>query len=283
MNNFYVSSIAFQNKNIEQIVEICLTHKFNLEFSSNLPYSKNNMELFESFGRKKLIHNYFPAPKLPFVINLASTNQDILKQSIEHCKQNILRTSKLKLPFYAVHAGFCLDPQIVDLEKKIISKEKINRKINMEIFMESLKELLEYSNKNNVELCIENNVISKENYESNYYQNIFLCTDYNEIKNIIDEFKHMNLGILLDTGHLKVSSMTLNLDLNYQAQNILKYTRAIHHSDNDGLTDLNSKIDHSYWFLPFMKDLNVVDHVVEVKNIIPKQVLNQIQILKDGI
>jgi sugar phosphate isomerase/epimerase len=221
------------------------------------------MELFESFLRKKLIHNYFPAPKLPFVINLASTNQDILKQSIEHCKQNILRTSKLKLPFYAVHAGFCLDPQIVDLGKKIISKEKINRKINMEIFMESLKELLEYSNKNNVELSIENNVISKENYESNYHQNIFLCTDYNEIKNIMDEFKHMNLGILLDTGHLKVSSMTLNLD--------------------DGLTDLNSKIDHSYWFLPFMKDLNVVAHVVEVKNIIPKIVLNQIQILKDGI
>ena len=74
-------------------------------------------------------------------------------------------------------------------------------------------------------LYIENNVISLENYELNNNQNIFLCTDYDEIKFIMDQFNVKNFGLLLDTGHLKVSSKTLNLDLSHQVENILNYTR----------------------------------------------------------
>lgn len=282
-NKFYISSVAFQKNNLGQIIEICNDNNFNLEFSSNLPNDYKNLELFKGFRGKKLIHNYFPAPKQPFVINLASANKYILKKSIEHCKKNILRTSKFDLPFYAVHAGFCLDPQISHLGGKIISSvEKINRKLNMDIFIESLKELTDYAVKLEVNLYIENNVLSSENYELNHNQNIFLCTDYDEIKFIMDKFDIKNFGLLLDTGHLKVSSKTLNLDLNDQVENILKYTRAIHHSDNDGLRDINLPLDEHYWFLPFMKNKNDLIHVIEVKNLNSKAVLNQFKILDDG-
>lgn len=283
-NKFYLSSLAFNNYSLNQIIEICHENNFNLEFSSNLPHNDKNLELFKGFRNKKLIHNYFPAPKQPFVINLASTNKSILKKSVKHCKQNILRTSKFDLPFYAVHAGFCLDPQILDLGGKIVSSEKkINRKLSLDIFIESLKELTDYAVKLEVDLYIENNVLSLENYESNHNQNIFLCTDYDEIKFIMDQFNIKNFGLLLDTGHLKVSSKTLNLDLNYQAENILKYTRAIHHSDNDGLRDVNLQLDQNYWFLPFMKNEKDLIHVIEVKNLNYKSVLNQIKILNDEL
>ena len=205
-NKFYLSSLAFNKYSLKQIVEICIKNNFNLEFSSNLPFDYKNLELFKVFTGKKLIHNYFPASKQPFVINLASTNNDILKKSIEHCKQNILRTSKFDLPFYAVHAGFCLDPQISDLGGKIISSfKKIDRELNLDIFIKSLKELTDYAIKHDVNLYIENNVLSLENYELNNNQNIFLCTDYDEIKFILDQFNVKNFGLLLDTGHSKVS------------------------------------------------------------------------------
>ena len=283
-NNFYLSSLAFNKYSLAQIIEICHENNFNLEFSSNLAFDDKNLELFKVFTGKKLIHNYFPPPKQPFVINLASTNNDILKKSIEHSKQNILRTSKFNLPFYAVHAGFCLDPHINELGGKISSSfKKINRKLNLDIFIKSLKELTDYAIKHNVNLYIENNVLSLENYKLNNNQNIFLCTDYDEIKLVMDEFNIKNFGLLLDTGHLKVSSKTLNLDLNYQAEKILKYTRAIHHSDNDGLRDINLSLDQNYWFLPFMKNKNDLIHVIEVKNLNLKSVLNQIKILDDGL
>jgi len=283
-NKFYISSVAFNKNSLEKTIQICIENNFNLEFSSNLPHNQKNLELFKVFSGKKLIHNYFPAPKKPFVINLASKNKIILKKSVEHCKQNILRTSKFDLPFYAVHAGFCLDPKISDLGGKIVSSaEKINRKLNLDIFIESLKELTDYAIEHDVNLYLENNVISLENYELNNNQNIFLCTDYDEIKFIMDQFNIKNFGLLLDTGHLKVSSKTLNLDLSHQVENILNYTRAIHHSDNDGLRDLNLPLDKYYWFLPFMKNKNDLIHVIEVKNLNPKSVLNQIKILDDEL
>ena len=118
-DNIYLSSIVFNDKNLDEIVQICHRNNYNLEFSSNLKHEKKNTELFNRFTRKKLIHNYFPAPKSPFVLNLASRNKLILKKSIDHCKKNILLSSKFNLPFYAAHAGFCIDPDINTLGKKI--------------------------------------------------------------------------------------------------------------------------------------------------------------------
>jgi sugar phosphate isomerase/epimerase len=282
-DNLYVSSIVFDNKSLNEIIQICKKSNYNLEFSSNIPFQKKNIDLFASFIKKKLIHNYFPAPKIPFVLNLASSNKIILKKSIDHCKQNILLSSKFDLPFYAAHAGFCLDPMISSLGKKIRSRGKINRRLHLEIFMKSLSELLNFSNIHEVNFCIENNVLSKENYELNNEQNIFLCTDYKEIKMILDEFKLNKLGLLLDTGHLKVSSNTLNLDLNIQTSKILNYVKAIHHSDNNGLQDLNLPFDKDYWFIPYLKKFDRISHVIEVKNINPKTINNQIKILENEL
>ena len=87
--NIFVSSIAFGNQNLKEIVKYSNLLSYNLEFSSNLPFKKNNLDLFNEFLGGKLIHNYFPPPENPFVINLASDKKQILNQSIEHCKNNL--------------------------------------------------------------------------------------------------------------------------------------------------------------------------------------------------
>lgn len=280
-DNIYLSSIVFNDKNLDEIIQICDRNNYNLEFSSNLKYEKENIELLNHFTRKKLIHNYFPAPKIPFVLNLASRNKLILKKSIDHCKKNILLSSKLNLPFYAAHAGFCIDPDIHSLGKKILIKDKINRKINLEIFIESLYQILDFADNEGVDFYFENNVLSNENYKSNNQRNIFLCTDFHDISIIFSELKSKNLGILLDTGHLKVSAKTLNLDLKNQTTNILKYTKAVHHSENNAISDQNLPFDKNYWFIPYLKKLESIHHVIEVKNISFKIITKQIDILQN--
>ena len=51
------------------------------------------------------IHNYFPAPKSEFVINLASNNKTIIRKSMKQLKRSILLTKNLKNEFFSFHAG----------------------------------------------------------------------------------------------------------------------------------------------------------------------------------
>lgn len=281
--NFYVSSLAFDGKTLNEITAISSGSNINLEFSSNIPYRKNNIELFNKYSGKKLIHNYFPPPKKPFIINLASDNKKILTLSIEHCKDNILRTSSQKLPFYAIHAGFCVDPKISSLGRIIKTKKTHERSKHIKIFKESLIELVDFAMTKNVQLLIENNVLSKDNYLENNFKNIFLCVDSKEIIEIIRDINMPNFGLLLDTGHLKVSSSSLGLNLFEEASCLLNYAKAVHHSDNDGIRDSNKEIDKNYWFMPLMKKLKESYHVLEVKNISLESIKKQTQILSDAI
>jgi sugar phosphate isomerase/epimerase len=82
-------------------------------------------------------------------------------------------------------------------------------------------------------------------------------------------FKSINsdfFGLLLDTGHLKVSSKSLNLNLIEEYNKIKKFIKALHHSDNDGLKDSNQIINDEYWFLDYIGNHNHLPQVIETKN-----------------
>lgn len=283
IKKFYVSSIAFQGKTLDEIFNISVEQNFNLEFSSGIPFDHNNIMLFNKFSGKKIIHNYFPPPQIPFVINLASNDKKILKLSIEHCKKNIIRTSTQKLPFYAIHSGFCLDPKISSLGRVIKTKKNYQRDKHLEIFKDSLIDIIDFAKSFDVLLLIENNVLSKANYCQNDYKNHFLCVNSEEIIQIFKDINSSNFGLLLDTAHLKVSSLSLGLDPVKEASALLNFARAIHHSDNDGTSDTNESIGKNYWFLPLMKKLKNNYHVLEVKNISIKMIKKQIEILTNAI
>ena len=282
MNKIYVSTIAFGDLGLSKICQKSSEYSLNLEFSSNVPHHQTNIRLFENFCGQKLIHNYFPAPKHPFVINLASEDKETLNKSIEHCKLNIKRTARHRLPFYAVHAGFCIDPKISSLGRLIKVEKEFDRSRNRDIFHKALNELILYAVDFGVNLLIENNVLSSNNFLENNSKNIFLCVDSDEIIEILDEINSPNIGLLLDTGHLKVSSTSLGKNLIKEVSRLLPYVKAVHHSENDGLNDTNMVLKENYWFLPYMKEFSKIYHVVEVKNISIQLIKNQIKILEDA-
>jgi len=280
---FYVSTLAFNGKSLEEITNISNESNLNVEFSSNLIFEHNNIEIFNKFSGKKLLHNYFPPPEKSFVINLASDNPKILNLSVEHCKENILRTAYHQLPFYSIHAGFCIDPKISSLGKLIKAQKDCDRNKYIIRFKEVLFEIIKFAESKNVKLLIENNVLSKDNFTQNNFKNLFLCVESEEIIEIINEIDKPNFGLLLDTAHLKVSSSTLGLNLLEEVNKLLSYVKAVHHSDNDGISDTNDSIKNDYWFLPFMKKLKESFHVLEVRNLEAKSIKKQLKILSDAI
>ena len=94
----YISTSCIKANTIkESIISIAKEGFKNIELSGGTKYypsyETDLIELKNKFQLNYLIHNYFPPPKKPFVINLASLNDEIYTTSINHCK-NAIRLSR---------------------------------------------------------------------------------------------------------------------------------------------------------------------------------------------
>lgn len=279
-DNFYISTLAFLGKTPKEINDIAVENKFNIEFSSGMPYYENMEQFFlNSPLKNKLPHNYFPAPKIPFVLNLASSNSEIRKTSIDHCLNGIKLAKAVNAPFFSAHAGFCIDPSPNELGQKISYVANFNKEEHWNLFFDSLNKILNFAEENEIDFLIENNVIAQFNLVDNV--NPLLCCESTDIDYLFNKIKSKRLFILLDTAHLKVSCKALNLNLDKELACMEKYIKAIHHSDNNGLEDNNQQITLDYWFLPYMKKHEELVHVLEVKKLSVPEIINNIKILRN--
>jgi GNAT superfamily N-acetyltransferase/endonuclease IV len=273
-----ISSLAFMGQDIEQIIDICVKNEFFLEFSSGMPYRKDMEEKFLSAPVKKFAHNYFPAPKEPFVLNLGSANEEIRKRSIQHCINGMHLSYQVGAPFFSAHAGFCIDPDPKELGRKLSRANSIQRQVYMDIFLSSIKEILIETIALPTGFLIENNVLALMNlYEDG--TNPLLCVEIEEMLQVLDQINDPRIGILLDTAHFKVSSHTLGFNKFEKVDRILPYCRCIHHSDNNGENDTNEAFDASYWFLPYMSKAMHAVHVIEVKKQSAQQLMTMEKLL----
>jgi RimJ/RimL family protein N-acetyltransferase len=279
MTDIYVSSMAFAGMDVDEIVSICRKEGFALEFSSGMPYRSDMEEIYVSAEVKKIPHNYFPAPEMPFVLNLGSRDRTIRSLSIQHCL-NGLRLSKLaNAQFFSAHAGFCIDPNPSELGQKIQYEPQYKKEEHVQLFFDSLEVILEEARRLDIDFLIENNVIAPFNMD-NMGGNPLLCCDSAGIQEVFKGLQHERLGLLLDTAHLKVSAATLNLSLVDELSSISDYIKAIHHSDNNGQADTNDKLTDGYWFFDFLPKFKMLPHVLEVKNISPATIHEQLLLLK---
>lgn len=277
INNIYISSIAFGGKDCEYIINTAKENNWSIEFSSSLPYHADMEKIFLSAPIIRMPHNYFPAQINPFVLNLASNNPEIRERSIKHCINGLYLSKKANSPFFAAHSGFCIDPIVTELGKKINHNGIFNKQVNWQLFFDSLQQVLIVANELEIDFLVENNVITAFNMKKDC--NPLLCCESQDIE-FLFKIKHPRLGLLLDTAHLKVSCLTLGLDIRNEVKKMQPYIRAIHHSDNDGTIDDNQALNKNYWFLPFLSLYEDLIHVIEVKNIEVNRIQEQINLLQ---
>ncbi len=276
-----VSSLALAGKSVEEIISIAKKENYALEFSSGMPYRKGMEEIFLNATIKKLPHYYFPAPEKPFVLNLASANDEIRNHSIAHCINGLRLASLAGSPFFSAHAGFCIDPNPSELGKQF-KQQTIDKSKNWKLFIESVKQILEETKKYKVYFLIENNVIAQMNLYPDGTNPLFCCDDLEMLKPM-NEINDSRLGILLDTGHIKVSSNTLKFSLETALAKIKSYVKCIHHSDNDGIFDTNEPLNENYWFLKHLKDFSNCVHVLEVKKQTVEQINEQLSLIRKNL
>jgi sugar phosphate isomerase/epimerase len=279
MGDIYISSLAFNSQSIEEVIQVALERRWAVEFTSSFPFREDLADVYTQASIKRMVHNYFPPPAVPFVLNLASGNEVIRTKSIQHCVQALKLCKATKAPFYAAHAGFCIDPDVNELGREIVTNVSIDRCASIETFVESLEIILTTASKLAIPFLMENNVLISKNLTSEGI-NPLLCCDADEIIQLIKKVASPFFGFLLDTAHLKVSCATLGLDMDKQVLALEGFVRAIHHSDNDGQIDSNQPFGEDYWFFKHFQKFKNLIHVIESKNLGLRSIVDQINLLQ---
>ncbi len=238
--NFYDTASAFLDVGINNI-ELS-AGKIELDFHSKLQFLNSRANL--------MLHNYFPPAADPIVLNLASTDDEIAIKSLNFYKEIISLSAMLSSPTVGIHAGFLLDPPAKELGRTLSRSKLFSRDQAMSLFVKRVKELSAYAAMKDVRLLVENNVLSKGNFET-HGCNILLLADGVEIVEFLKELEG-GVGLLLDVGHLKVSSNTLQFDLLHTFHLLEEFTEGYHLSENLGESDDHFGFDLDAWFVPLL-------------------------------
>tara|TARA_B100001989_G_scaffold129002_1_gene91201 strand:- start:5028 stop:5912 length:885 start_codon:yes stop_codon:yes gene_type:complete len=256
--NCYLSSSLFRNETIEESIKKCgqLSNKF-VEMSAPHPYQSDEeisliFKKYKKLGFNFTLHNYFPPPKKSFVLNIASNDRD----NIELNKDLVSRALNLSInagsPVYAVHAGYlskatAKDDGMFDFDDKEYSySSALDRAVK---FINNISNKFE---KNKVKFLIENLFPSVA-------RNSSLFCNYTQIKELIDQVPK-NVGLLLDLGHLNISSniMSFNRDefLEKYLSNFSDRLHEIHISENAGLKDEHRALEKKSWQYEAIRKIN---------------------------
>ena len=90
----YVSSSCVKHNKIKDSVQDLVNNGFrNIELSGGTEYYDGFIDdliaLKKEYSLNYMCHNYFPPPKEPFILNLASLDDDIYARSLNHFKKTI--------------------------------------------------------------------------------------------------------------------------------------------------------------------------------------------------
>jgi sugar phosphate isomerase/epimerase len=159
-----------------------------------------------------------------------------------------------------VHAGFLIDIPLSQIGEGIATKELFDEKLAKARFVNALNTLHTLAKTLNIQLYIENNVLSDLNYSNFGKVNPFFVCHMEqaiEMKQLIP-----GIEILCDVAHLKVSCKTLGLDLKEQLDYFINSTDYIHLSDNDGTSDSNREITEDSELLGLLKEMDLRNKII---------------------
>ena len=275
----FVSTGQIKNQTIFSIVKYYLQGGIkNIEMSGG-KYDPDIIKRLISLKKNNnfMLHNYFPPPKNPFTLNLATFNKTLYKLGKNHVINAIRQSANIGSKYYSFHAGFLIDPLPENLGKKIFKQKVNDERIATELFLERLSSISKIAKKEGVELLVENNVLTKKNFQT-FKKNPLMMTSLMQTLKIVRSFPK-NVSLLIDLAHLKVSAKTLNFSPSEYLKKCDKWIKAYHLSDNKGYYDTNNLITKKSWFWPYISRKKKY-YTLELRTSNLKNIKSQIKMLQ---
>lgn len=233
-----------------------------IELSAPHPYLpraeiESLLKASQDRGAKFILHNYFPAPKEPIVLNLAAVRDDAHEATLSLVRQALALAEETKSALYTCHAGYrahATCPPTGQFKFKLLnvdSKLQANDRQR-----QSLAAILEIPaiRSGAVRFGIENLFPCESGGE-----NVSYCCTPPEILEILDLFADQHLGLLLDLGHLSITATLLDCDPDQLLDELVELCGdrilEVHLSGNDGMRDLHHPLEPQAWQLQVLPRL----------------------------
>ena len=241
----FVSSACSPERNVVTAVHNLSLEGFDhIELTGGNDYSPNYsndlMRLKNKFGLTFAVHNYFPAPKKHFALNIADPSDTVGKDIELHFERVAEAVEIFKLGFFSIHAGLMIAPNFREFGSQLSSMnffELGECEKSIALRLDQLRRYLKFSPSH---IYIENNVFSEANREKFPNSNPFLFCFFEDF---IETFQKHGVRPLLDLAHLKVSCKTMGRNFLDEAQKFVGHTDYVHISDNDGTSDANLGVE----------------------------------------
>lgn len=280
----WVSSGAFAARTIDALLAEAAARGVDaVELSSGFPDSADLMERLDAgraSGMGYLVHNYFPAPMHPFVLNVASPDRENRQSSIAFARRAIDICARLDVPFYSLHAGFAVplapgDLGRPDQQAELLRGRAIDRDAALDGMKAAMEELSDHAAGRGVRLLLENNVVSPRQVADGQAQPL-LMADPAECVSFLSSLGRDNVGLLLDVGHARVAGRALGFDPLRFLDDCAEWIGALHLSDNDGIVDNNRPFTEDSWFFARLREFAELPFVVEVYRMDAEKMRSQI-------
>ena len=264
----YVSTGCVSGTTIKERAELLINEGFfNLELTGGTqPYAEYIDDLLmlkkNNNNINYIVHNYFPPPQEPFVVNLGSLKKEVISKSINLCKKAIHDAVILESDRYSFHAGFYFDPEIKELGAILDNRLLADSELSQAIFKENVIQLQEFASMYGIELYIENNVVNIGSYLSFKKEIPAMLLNYSDYKKLTSE---IDFNLLLDVAHLKVSIHSLGLNFSDELSNLIDCSDYIHLSDNNNLKDENNAITKDSELFKLLKNKNLKNKVMTLE------------------
>lgn len=238
----FISSACAKKRRIGDAIAEIVSYGFrHIELTGGTEYyphiEDELRELKERYALTYLVHNYFPPSTVPFVLNLASANPDVVAASLENIREALRLSQLFGATKYSFHAGFLVDIQAEHVGKSMAKDLLCDEDVALRRFCHGVQTVQEMAG--DIRIYIENNVIAQHNFETYDRRNPALMTDHAgflRLKRVID------FHCLLDVAHLKVSATVLGHDFEHELALMMPGTEYLHISDNDGWADQNQPL-----------------------------------------
>lgn len=281
----YISSACIKKNKISEVIQELAIHNIeNIELSGGTDYynelESDLKQLKRIYNLNYACHAYFPPPQVPFVVNLASCNDQIYQQSINHYVNCIELLKSMDCKVLSIHAGFLVEIGKDEIGKKLNSRVVYDESKAYDRFCTAYEHIAKLCGKNNIDFYLENNVLSAENYQGFDCHNYMMMTDYASIKKMK---RQLDFNLLLDLGHLYISANTLGLDYAQECNKLKEYVKWIHMSENNGLCDehkplkINSRITEEFHKMSYPGINVTLETVGSIE-----EIAESINILKNG-
>ena len=239
----YISSSCVQENQICKSIEKLVSLGFkNIELSGGTEHyeelENDLLGLKYRHGLNFLLHNYFPPPQKSFIANIASLDEEIYQASISHYSKAIKLSKTLNAKKFGLHAGYLIDFKAVEAGRKIGSYDSSNRADALRRMIFALDTLSETAG-DEVELYLENNVLSETNRETYPGETPFLLVNRNDYDELIGMTE---FNLLFDLAHFKVSQISNREGFEADCTALLSASDYIHLSGNEGFADQNKSL-----------------------------------------